>query len=210
MKDSRDEIVQKVLSIQNPNILLEFSTGLGKSKCTIEKIKQLDIKGKILIVIPRLVLIDNWKDEFTKWEANKYLPQVEFVTYVSLPKKAGESYNAVVYDEVHHLSDRCQSVVPYIKSNYNILLSATIKRTLRPNLNRLFPNLYTYRISLQQAVEDDILPEPRIILIPLKLLASIIVNHHPLLILPPDILNYLVNRLQIHLHHYILHQISHH
>lgn len=166
---TRDEILQEVSAIPNTNKLLMLSTGVGKTKIAIELTNQIKPSGKILVVIPRLVLIQNWKDEFIKWGYEKYLPQVEFITYVSLPKKAGSQYDMVIYDEVHHLSDRCQSAIPYIKSKYNILLSATIKRTLKPNLDKLFPNLYTYKISLQQAVENDILPEPRIILIPLEL-----------------------------------------
>ena len=166
---TREEILQEVLQIPNRNILLELATSTGKSRIAIERINQIQPKDKILIVIPRLVLIQNWKDEFIKWGYEKYLPQVEFVTYVSLPKLVHHSYMIVIYDEVHHLSDRCQLAVPYINANYNILLSATIKRTLRPNLNRLFNNLHTYKISLKDAVDNDILPEPRIVLIPLKL-----------------------------------------
>ena len=174
---TREEILQEVLQINNTNILLECSTGTGKSKLALDKLNQwfqnytptLFNSNKILIVIPRLVLIQNWKDEFIKWGYEKYLPQVEFVTYVSLPKLHRTNWFAVLYDEAHHISDRCQLVIPYIKANYNILLSATIKRTLRPNLNRLFPKLHIYKISLVDAIENEILPEPRIVLIPLKL-----------------------------------------
>ena len=172
---TRDEILQEVLQIDNTNILLECSTGTGKSKLALDKLNQWYTKtstlfgGKILIVIPRLVLIQNWKDEFIKWGYEKYLPQVEFVTYVSLPKLVGTSWFSVLYDEGHHISERCQQVIPYIKSNYNILLSATIKRTLNPILFKLFPNLYIYKISLVDAIENEILPEPRIVLIPLQL-----------------------------------------
>jgi superfamily II DNA or RNA helicase len=168
--NNRDEILQEVLEIQNSNILLELGTGVGKSRCAIEKIKQLDCK-KILLVIPRLVLINNWKEEFKKWQAEHLLTQVKFVTYVSLPKIANNQalYDAIIFDEAHHISERCRLAIPYIKSKYNILLSATIKRTLKPELRRLFSNLYEYKVSLKEAVENDILPEPRIILIPLNL-----------------------------------------
>jgi superfamily II DNA or RNA helicase len=166
---TREEILQEVLQIPNKNKLLMLSTGVGKTLMAIKLIEQIQPKGKILIVIPRLVLIQNWKDEFIKWGYEKYLPQVEFVTYVSLPKKASKYYEIKVLDEAHHLSERCLQAIPYIKSEYNILLSATIKRTLIPTLQRLFFNLYIYRISLQEAIKNEILPEPRIILIPLQL-----------------------------------------
>ena len=165
---AREEVLQNVLEITNNNILLEFSTGVGKSRCAIEKIKQF-LPDTILIVIPRLVLIQNWEDEFVKWGCTDYLSKVEFVTYVSLPKKANNKYDMIIFDEAHHLSERCLLALHYIKSNYNILLSATIKHTLEPVLKDIFPNLYIYKISLNKAIEDEILPEPRIILIPLNL-----------------------------------------
>lgn len=166
---TREEILQEVLQIPNKNKLLMLGTGVGKTRIALELLNQIKPTGKILIVIPRLVLIQNWKDEFIKWGYEKYLPQVEFVTYVSLPKKAGNQYVMKIMDEAHHLSERCLQAIPYIKSEYNILLSATIKRTLIPTLQRLFFNLYIYRISLQEAIKNEILPEPRIILIPLQL-----------------------------------------
>lgn len=172
---TREEILQEILSIPNRNKLLELSTGVGKSKLALELINQINPLGKILIVIPRLVLIQNWKDEFIKWHYEKYLSQVEFVTYVSLPKIAEDCrvnrtcYTAVIYDEGHHISERCQQAIPYINSNYNILLSATIKRTLEPILKKLFSNLFIYKISLKDAIDNEILPEPRIVLIPLQL-----------------------------------------
>jgi superfamily II DNA or RNA helicase len=166
---TRDEILQEVLKAPNRNKLLMLGTGVGKSKIAIELINQIQPLGKILIVVPRLVLIQNWKDEFIKWGYEKYLPQVEFVTYVSLPKLMKNSYDVTIYDESHHISERCQQAIPYIKSNYNILLSATIKRTLRPILQRLFHDLFIYEVSLVDAIDNDILPEPRIVLIPLQL-----------------------------------------
>lgn len=96
---TREEILQEVLAIPNTNKLLQLSTGVGKSKLAIELINQIKPTGKILIVVPRLVLIQNWKDEFIKWNYEKYLPQVEFVTYVSLPKLMGNNYDINVMDE---------------------------------------------------------------------------------------------------------------
>ena len=166
---TREEILQEVLQISNKNKLLMLGTGVGKTRIALELINQIQPRGKILIVIPRLVLIQNWKDEFIKWGYEKYLPQVEFVTYVSLPKKAGEHYDTICLDEAHHLSERCLQAVPYIKSEYNILLSATIKSKSIPLLKNLFSDLYIYRVSLSKAIENEILPEPKIILIPFTL-----------------------------------------
>ena len=108
---TREETRDEILNMSNPNILCELPTGYGKTRVALDLMNKLfpntnNIKTGLLIVIPRLVLIDNWKDEFVKWGYQKYLPYVEFVTYVSLPKKAG-AWDYVIFDECHHLSERC-------------------------------------------------------------------------------------------------------
>ena len=73
---TRDDMLQEVLDIQSNNILLELPTSTGKSKLALNKVKQLhDIKSNtahssLLIVVPKLVLINNWKDEIQKWLPN--------------------------------------------------------------------------------------------------------------------------------------------
>ena len=94
---NREEVKQEVLNIPNSNILLELPTSFGKSKCGLDIMASKNPKGRILVVVPRLVLIENWKDEIKKWGYEKYLPQVEFSTYVSFPKRA-DNYDFVIFD----------------------------------------------------------------------------------------------------------------
>lgn len=85
----RQELLQKVLDTKLNNIVLELATGVGKTRIALEKINQLygyNPQIKILIVVPRNVLIQNWKDEFHKWGYAHILPRVTFTTYISLPK----------------------------------------------------------------------------------------------------------------------------
>lgn len=95
----RDEVQNKVLSTTKNNIVLEVATGFGKSYIAIRKIAQLHTStSKILIVVPRNVLIDNWKQEFIKWHYQPLLPLITFTTYVSLPKHAGK-WDIICFDE---------------------------------------------------------------------------------------------------------------
>ena len=158
---TREEIQKAIVAIPNNNILIQAGTGVGKTLAAISKIALIDPQ-KILIVIPRIVLIGNWNEEFIKWGQEKYLRRVEYVTYVSLPKMMDRTYDVIVFDEAHHITPRCPEAIPFIHSDYNILLSATIKRTLKPKLEALFTNLYTFEVSLKMAIDNDILPEPRI------------------------------------------------
>lgn len=172
---SREKARDEILQIDSPNILCELPTSFGKTRIALELLKSKIPEDKcnstdthILIVIPRLVLIDNWKDEFKKWGMESYLPYVEFVTYVSFPKKAGV-WSMVIFDEVHHLSARCRDYLDDFIMGYCFMLSATVGRELKKELKVLFPNLYTYKVSTKQAIQEEILPDPRVYLIPMTL-----------------------------------------
>lgn len=170
---TREQAREEILKIKNPNILCELPTSFGKTKVALDimnskfpSIKDTNIK--ILIVVPRLVLIDNWKEEFKKWKYEKYLSHVEFVTYVSFLKKAG-NWDIVIFDEVHHLSARCREALDSFSIKNSIMLSATVSREIKSALIFLFPDLYVYKVSTKKAIKDEILPDPKVYLIPLIL-----------------------------------------
>ena len=164
---TREEVRTEVLKIKNKNILCELPTSFGKTKIALDWIKKRT-KGSILIVIPRLVLIDTWKEEFHKWNMEDYLSNVEFVTYVSFFKKAGE-WDTVIFDEVHHLSERCQEALAGFKIKRCMMLSATVSRDLKDELKGLFSDLNIYKVTARQAIENDILPDPKVYLVELFL-----------------------------------------
>lgn len=169
----RQEITKNVLGIKNSNLLLEFPTGTGKSKIAIDRIKKITKnKGKILIVIPKNVLKDNWKQEFKKWWKTCKL-EITYTTYISFYKHIDNKWDFIIFDEGHHLSERCRGFLKTgLKQNFvdNILiLSATIKRDLKQELNKLIPDLYIYKITAKEAINSKILPDPKVYLIPLQL-----------------------------------------
>ena len=170
---TREETRGEILNMSNPNILCILPTSFGKTRIALDLLNKLypnvnRIKNNVLIVVPRLVLIDTWKAEFTKWGYSRYLPYVEFVTYVSLPKKAGH-WDYAIFDECHHLSERCQDSLPSFNIAYSILLSATVKREMCHNFKELFSNLGVYKVNIKDAIEEEILPDPRVYLIPMLL-----------------------------------------
>ena len=172
---NRDDIRDQVLSATSHSILCELPTGVGKSKIALDymdsKLKYLiDIHEnlRILIVVPRLVLISNWESEFTKWGKANYLPYVEFITYVSFPKKIG-IYDMIIFDEAHHFSERCRDAFEDFLSSYTLLLSATVGRNMRYNLKGLFTDLQVFHITARTAIQEEILPDPKVYLIPLQL-----------------------------------------
>lgn len=171
---TREKVGEDILSLQNKSILAELPTGFGKSKVALDvlhsRLKYLSSVTNILIVIPRLVLIQNWKDEFKKWGYDFYLPRVQFVTYVSFPKKLYDSkWNVIIFDEAHHMSERCREAYNDTATDNAILLSATVSKDMRKELKAIFPDLCVYKITTKQAIQEEVLPDPKVYLIPLTL-----------------------------------------
>lgn len=177
-KITRKHVRDDILKMTNKHLLLELPTSFGKSKIAINIITHRNITPdkRILIVVPRLVLIDTWKEEFKKWGKEEYINNLSFVTYVSFPKMAGR-WDMVVFDECHHLSLRCQEALKSYTIDNSVLLSATVKKDLRYTLGLLFPNLGKYSVAIKDATEDGVLPDPKVFLIPL-MLDNKIQNHH--------------------------------
>lgn len=166
---SREQVKHTIINTKASHILAELPTSYGKSRIALELMdSRCSSRSKILIVIPRLVLINNWKDEFRKWGYSEYLPAVDFVTYVSLPKKAGV-WDFVIFDEVHHLSERCRESLRAFTIKNSILLSATVKKDMRYELFQIFPTLQVIKVQVKEAIKEDILPDPKVYLIPLEL-----------------------------------------
>ena len=172
---TREQIRNDILNLKSKYILAELPTSVGKTRVALDFMHEKEVEGNILIVIPRLILIDNWKKEFIKWGYEPYLSQVTFTTYISLPKYTkGKVYDLVIFDECHHLSERAREAAEELISNYTLLLSATVNRTLKNAIKMLFPQLECYKISMREAIDEDILPDPEVFLIPLELSNNII------------------------------------
>lgn len=160
----RKTLLSNILALEAKNIILVLPTGTGKSKIAVELCKK-NKANTILIVIPKLVLIDNWKEELKKW---KYKNKVEFSTYVGLNKKADNKYDCIILDECHHITDRSAEFLYSIDRNHIIGLSATLPSDKKELLDTIADPEYYY-LSTKQAIENEILPDPKVYLMPLIL-----------------------------------------
>lgn len=169
-QEIREQTLQEVLALEGRNLLFEMSTGYGKSRLALEKAKQYYKEGdRILIVINRLVHIDNWRKEILKW-----WPESDgkwtFVTYVSFPRHSIGEWDFVIFDECHHLSERCLDAIRLCNIHRTCLLSATVSKNLKYSLNRIFKgDLLIKTVKLREAIDSEVLPDPKVYLIPLTL-----------------------------------------
>ena len=167
---NREDAREEILRLTNKAILLELPTGYGKSLMGMDLCLR-DNPHSILIVVPRVVLIQNWKNEFKKWGNDEYLDRVTFSTYAGLHKVPNirRHFNCVILDEAHHVTPRVQDLLTYITYDKIIMLSATVKRDLKYGLKDMFPDLYCYKVNMKEAIENEVLPDPMVYLLPLTL-----------------------------------------
>jgi superfamily II DNA or RNA helicase len=163
---TREQLMQDILDIKSNNILLELSTGVGKTRLAIQKIASYKYENpKILVVIHRLVHEKNWVDEFIKWNYTKLLDNVVFTTYNSLHKHI-DNWDIIIFDEAHALSERCRTILKSYKWKHSLLLSATVPKKLKDAFTITFPRIFIYSLGIREAIDNDILPNPKVILLP--------------------------------------------
>lgn len=164
----REQVRQDILNLNSNSVLLTLPTSFGKSKIGIDLALKNNPKS-ILIIVPRLVLIDNWKQEFIKWDLESWLDIVTFSTYVGLNKYANTKWDTIIYDECQHLTERCIEFIGTMDIKHNILLSATVSKNMLYTFKYLFKNLQVYSVKMKEAINNDILPDPKVFLVPLTL-----------------------------------------
>lgn len=157
-------------------LILELITGMGKTKVAIDLINHIcdrvfrndECPTTILILVAKTVHKQTWKDEIEKWGGIKS-DYITIECYESLKNYENSCFDVVVADEMQHLSEARIDVLETIHINESFIgLSATIKRDMRDYF------IYNHKAEvikcgLKEAVEDEVLPEPTVYLLPLTL-----------------------------------------
>lgn len=174
----REEIQKKALESidKSKYMILELITGYGKTKVAIDLINHIcdrvfrndECPTTILILVAKTVHKQTWKDEIEKWGGIKS-DYITIECYESLKNYENSYFDVVVADEMQHLSEARIDVLETIHINESFIgLSATIKRDMRDYF------IYNHKAEvikcgLKEAVEDEVLPEPTVYLLPLTL-----------------------------------------
>lgn len=172
---TRDELTLNILKLgeNNNNIILSWPTGLGKSFGSLHLAKFWQSKS-ILLVVAETAHKQNWSNEINKFNTMynyNLIDQSNVLTicYASLHKYIG-NYDLVIFDEAHHLfTDKRIEAIEQYKFKNVILLSATLSVGQRYHARDIFGEFAISNVSLQDVIDNDILPTPKIKLIPLTL-----------------------------------------
>lgn len=168
---TREFLLKEVLEQKDKkNYVLELPTGFGKTKIALSLASEIlsslpkGIPHKILIVSPRLSIIESWKEEIKKWDFD--IP-VEFTTYKSVVK-VKKFPTMVIWEEAHHISERVSDWFREHTPLYNIFLSATLPRDWNQRIWLPPQNTYYKKVTALE-VTPTVLPDPKVILYPLTL-----------------------------------------
>lgn len=170
---TREEYTQEILELSDSHkyLMLHLPTGMGKTRVAIEMMRRhcdRIIGCNVLIVVPKLVLMDNWKEELQKWDCPQYI-NIVMTTYISYPKHSDETWDMIIFDEAHHFTEACEEATDIMHYDRILAMSATIPKEPRWRLKETFIGIYEYKVSAREAINDEILPDPKILLIPMML-----------------------------------------
>lgn len=175
---TREEVNNLALSKINKTkyLILELITGMGKTKITIDLINHIcdrvfrndKCPTTILILVAKTVHKQTWRNEIEKWGGIKS-DYITIECYESLHKYKDSYFDTVVCDEMQHLSDARLEILESIHIDEAFIgLSATIKRDMRDYFIHSH-KAEVIKCGLKEAVEDEVLPEPTVYLLPLTL-----------------------------------------
>lgn len=175
---TREEIHDLALSkIDNTKcMILELITGFGKTRTAIDLanhicdrvFKREESPTTILILVAKTVHKQTWRDEIEKWGGIKS-DYITIECYESLKKYADSYFDIVIADEMQHLSEARLEVLESIHINEAFIgLSATIKRDMKDYFVSNY-HAEVIKCGLREAIEDEVLPEPTVYLLPLTL-----------------------------------------
>lgn len=164
----REAVKAAILGMSNRNLLIELPTGHGKTAVALELLRErVPEGGKVLVVVPKTVLKKNFMDEVKKWWPDCHL-NFTLSTYRSLHKHSGK-WDGAVYDEAHHFTPKCREAAKSLDSATSILLSATVPVRMRNMLELTFSDLGYYKRTVKEAIDNGVLPDPSVNLLPLEL-----------------------------------------
>jgi superfamily II DNA or RNA helicase len=105
MSLTKDQIQNQALeAIGNLNKAgVSMSMGVGKTLLGLKHMhKNYNEYSEFLIVAPKRAIFESWKEDAKKFGFEYLLDHIEFVTYISLTKKAFD-YDIIYFDECHSL-----------------------------------------------------------------------------------------------------------
>lgn len=172
MKNSKEILQSKAIDalVEDKRLILQWATGVGKGYTAVKAVSKIKPK-RTLIIVAESAHKDNWKNEFVKAEASYLLTNVVIECYASLKNYKDTYWDMIIFDEAHHLgSDIRLDILRTLRAERVLALSATFDDWDILNvLETTFGKFKFSTVSIQDAIANNLLPQPKIFLKPLFL-----------------------------------------
>jgi superfamily II DNA or RNA helicase len=159
----RDKIQQEALRAVLPHRKsgLHISMGVGKTYIGLQYVSI--IKGKVLVVAPKVSIFESWRQDAQKFSLDHLLNDITFTTYLSLHKHNPEDYNILILDEAHNTKYSHEPFLSEFKGSI-LGLSGTPPRYKNGEKGEMMETYYPirYQYTVDEAVDSDILNDYRI------------------------------------------------
>jgi superfamily II DNA or RNA helicase len=156
--------------VESKRVILQWATGVGKGYTSVRAIERLAPK-RTLIVVAESAHKDNWRKEFEKAGLEELIKFITIECYASLKNYKDTSWDLIIFDEAHHLgSDIRLDILSSLKSKRVLVLSATLNDyNILDMLHRTFGKFVFSEVTMQMAISNNLLPQPKIFVKPLYL-----------------------------------------
>ena len=147
-----------------------LGTGVGKTLTALKHMNHnLSSSTRFLIVAPKLSIFQSWEDDINKFNMEHLRPLIEYSTYLSLGELDPTKYSIIYMDEVHSiLEHHSEWLDKYSGKIIGLTGSSPHERSEKGTMiSKYCPIVYDY--SVDEAIEDDILNDYRIIVHTLNL-----------------------------------------
>jgi superfamily II DNA or RNA helicase len=158
--------------IKNKKMIAEVATGCGKTLFAIyaiHSILQKFPKTRVLVVVPKIVIMKAWLQEFYNffdisklsmyYSQLKEYTQIMITTTASIKNIALDLFDVIILDEVHNCySDKLIKIIKSKDWDFMLGLSATIYSSSHSHLRlEKFFNKNKYVYGIKEGLEDEIL-----------------------------------------------------
>jgi len=154
-RDEIQELATELGKVEN-KVLLTFATRVGKSQTALNLVKDTN---SLLVVVPTEYIKKKTWEPLLKDCSFKY----KIICWASVKNlKPSDNWESIILDESHTLSENHLKVLKTLGAKKWIGLSATMPYEKGLLWSQLVGKYYHWDISLQQAIDWGILPEPKI------------------------------------------------
>ena len=149
--------------------ILNLCPRFGKIYTTINALEQLPANINILIAYPDLKIKESWEADFeTRGYKN---PNITYTTHLSLKKYVNESYDVIILDEIHLLSEaQIEACKELTEDNHCILgLTGTLSKWTETTLLEELSLSVIADYPIEQAIEEGVIVDYEITVVKVPL-----------------------------------------